>query len=282
MSYPLLIADCGGSKGDWRLIDADGGIAQRVTRGINPYYQTDEEITERLKEGLIDLQPAQIIFYGAGCGRAERSEWVRNVLAQLWPEAEIAVYSDVLGSARAACGPAPGIACILGTGSNACYFDGKEVQGQAPNLGFWLGDEGSGGHLGKILLSRYLTGQMPPELSARFNQRYPGDLSHWLNLIYDRDKPANASIAALAKFAFDHRSHPFIASLIMENFSTFLTIYVKPLMHQHGPLPVHFTGSIAFYYNSFVQEAVEQMGYSMGRVLEKPISGLSLYHTQQL
>jgi glucosamine kinase len=279
MSKTVLIADCGGSKGDWRLLLPDGRIEQYETEGINPYYQNRIEIIQRISQGLQGVSADEIQYYGAGCGRQERCDLIRESLLELWPQADMEVHSDVLGSARASCGKEPGIACILGTGSNACFFDGQAIMGQAPSLGFWLGDEGSGGHLGKLLLSRYLNGSMPEDLAKAFSKRYPGDLSYWLDLIYQKEKSPNASIAALAKFAFDHKNQAYISSLIMESFLSFLDIYVAPLMKNHGPLPVHFTGSIAFYYNRFVQAALEQRGWAMGRVLEKPIAGLSLYHS---
>jgi N-acetylglucosamine kinase-like BadF-type ATPase len=279
--HPVLIADAGGTKADWRLLDAEGVITQFVSGGIQPYFQTSVEMHNTLQTSAlaaIRSLPQKVYFYGAGCGSEERSEVVRILLEEFFVSAKVEVYSDIVGSARASCGHEKGIACILGTGSNACFFNGSVMVESSPSLGFWLGDEGSGAHLGKCLLQTYLRKQLSSDLATSFEKRFSKKSKDWMQIVYAHAKP-NAELAGIAKWMYDQRAHPQIANMIMESFGQFLDWYVSPLVIRHNTSTIHFTGSIAFYFQSYLRKAVQSRNWQMGHILEKPIAGIALYHS---
>lgn len=281
--YPMLIADAGGSKVDWRLIDISDSITQFVTEGIQPYFQSEQDILQILNKSTLkghESEPNQVYYYGAGCGANEQARKMLQVLKQFFHSSGVEVNSDMLGSARAACGHSAGIACILGTGSNACFFDGVDIGASAPSLGFWLGDEGSGAHIGKCLLQRYLKNQLPVDLTSSFEKRFKRTRPDWMRIVYELPKP-NTEIARIAKWAYDHQTHPMIAQLVMDCFDQFLSTSVAPLILLSGTNTLHFTGSIAFYFNGFLRKAVENRHWRIGHILEHPIAGIALYHHTQ-
>ncbi len=274
----ILIAEVGGTKSDWRYISG-GEVVQYQSTGFNPYFMPNERLQHMMNlDSLVSLQPDELYYYGAGCSAHEKIFLVEQYLKEIYPRTKIEVHSDMLAAARACCGHSPGITCILGTGSNACFFNGDTITIQSPSLGFWLGDEGSGGYLGKQLLIYYLQNRLPLHLSEAFVKRYPGSLSDWLQVLYSGDAP-NAEAAKVSKFLFDHREDPFIAEMILKAFSDFLSIYVHPLVQQSTCDLIHFSGSVAFYFQAFLRKAVDQKRWKFGRVTEQPIAGLTLYHT---
>jgi N-acetylglucosamine kinase-like BadF-type ATPase len=278
----LLIAESGSTKTDWRLLFPDGRIIQAATIGFNPNYQTAAEIelalTKFLRPQLADAVPTHIYFYGAGCGTEAKCSLVATALWALFPDSIVAVQSDVVAAARGTCGTAPGIACILGTGSNSCLFDGKKIISQMPCLGFTLGNEGSGSYLGKKLLTLALNHELPLDLQEKFQKRYPQSQSEILHHVYNKPFP-NRYIASFAKFLFDQRQHPFAAGLVHQNFLEFLdrTVCKYPDYRQ---LPTHFVGSIAFYFADILRKAAKTREIQVGRVLQSPIAGLALYHQE--
>lgn len=277
----LLIADSGATKTEWRTLDPTGQIGQARTAGISPYYQTEEEIAADLRQHLRPQLPApvsDIYYYGTGCSGPEPIAVVERALRAVFPEAgAVQVGSDMLGAARALCGTEPGIACILGTGCNACLYDGRQIIRPALSLGFWLGDEGSGGYLGKTLLVAYLHGDLPPELAEKFSRRYNNpDRLTVLDHAYKQPYPSRY-FAAFAKFLFDNRTHPYAYQLIYDAFGLFLDKYVRKF-EGHDQLPIHFVGSVAFYYSDILRRVVADKGLRAGRTMETPIAGLTLYH----
>jgi N-acetylglucosamine kinase-like BadF-type ATPase len=182
----------------------------------------------------------------------------------------------LLGAARALCGHQTGIACILGTGSNAALYNGKYIDGSATSLGFWLGDEGSGGYLGKQLITDYLNGDLPDELRSHFERRYPDRYPQIMDKVYRQPFP-NRYLASFSKFVFDHLSHPYCYSLAYHAFALFFEKRVQKLdpQRQHS---VHFTGSVAFYYANVLRQVATDQGYKLGHIAEEPAAGLVLYH----
>jgi len=183
----ILIADSGATKTDWRIINSQGEIQQAKTIGLSPYYQTFDSIAAELTQNLLPFvkeEVAEIHFYGTGCAGEEPCAIVRRGLQAVFPTAQtIEVDSDMLGAARGLCGHEAGIACILGTGSNNCLYDGRDIADKIPSLGFWLGDEGSGGYLGKVLITKYLRNELPKEIETKFIKKF-GNLSR--NEILDK------------------------------------------------------------------------------------------------
>ncbi|MFN4147256.1 MAG: N-acetylglucosamine kinase [Runella sp.] len=275
-----LIADSGATKTDWRIIATDGSIHQAKTIGLSPYYQDSESIATELTQHLkphVTENVTEIYFYGTGCAGEEPCAIVRRGLQAVFPSASpIEVESDMLGAARGLCGREPGIACILGTGSNNCLYDGRQIADKIPSLGFWLGDEGSGGYLGKTLVVSFLHKEMPEDLAEKFGKRYALTREVVLENAYKKPFP-NRYFAGFSKFLFDHRSHPFAYRLVFDAFTLFLQKYVCKFA-QSKDLKVHFTGSVAFYYSDILRRAAGELGLTVGIIMETPIAGLTLYH----
>lgn len=279
----ILLADSGSTKTEWRILLPDGSIAQARTTGYNPHHQTAIEIEASLRKELFSQLPAgavaEIHFYGAGCGSEKSKGIVREAFEKVFPDATLVVEHDLLAAARALCGEAPGIACILGTGSNSCLYDGQQITGNVPALGFILGDEGSGTDLGKRVVADYLRGDMPEALRERFEKRFPVSVDEVLDRIYRQAFP-KPYLAAFSRFLFHNLKDPYCYELVYNSFKEFLLRNVVKYPG-HETLPVHFVGSIAFYYGNILRQATADQGLRVGRILEGPIAGLTLYHGGQ-
>lgn len=282
----ILIIESGSTKTEWRLIsDAIGTPISYFSQGINPYYQSEIEIFEAQKSILSKFPPSgvsHIYYYGTGITGDDKKSIIQNFLQRHFNDAkELIVENDLMAALKANLGDKKGIACILGTGSNSGYFDGKQVTEQIPPLGFWLGDEGSGGHLGKLLILSYLHKELPEDLRSLFIKRF-GELSRLdiLTKAYKEEFP-NRWFASFSKFLFDHRKHPFCYNLIEQSFDTFVKLYLLKYSEvQH--IPIHFTGSVAFYYSDILKRVLKKYGLQTGIISESPMAGLSLYHKNQI
>lgn len=275
-----LIADSGSSKTDWAVLNKQQLQEQFQSIGINPYFWTGEQITEEIWANVAphvsELEVAQIFFYGAGCSTDEKKQVVASALHKVFPNAQILVEHDLLAAARALCGKTQGIACILGTGSNACVFDGSRITAQPINLGFWLGDEGSGGYIGKKLLKAFLHQEMPTDLYQALKETYLIDVADVLENAYQKPFP-NRYFASFAPFALQNAKHPFIENLLYKGFEDFLGKYVGKLP-QIEQLPIHFVGSIAVVFEHLLQECLQKRGWKLGKILKSPLEGLIDYH----
>jgi glucosamine kinase len=281
----ILIADSGGSKTDWRLLKNDGTIAQASSPGFNPYYQPIDDLTRNLKDILLpkvnalNEQVDKIFFYGAGASSEANQSAIKNAFFEFFPQADIEIGWDLLAAARALCGHEPGIACIIGTGSNSCLYDGESIVDNVANLGWILTDEGSGSNIGKKFLIDYLRGKIPQELASQFKQRFPLSREEFLVKIYQEEKPS-AFLASFAKFIFQHLKEPYCYNLVYTSFSEFYENNVM-LYKNYQNLKVHFTGSIAFYFSDVLRQVANDKGITVKNILEGPIAGLTLYHSQK-
>lgn len=280
----MLIADSGSTKTDWRVLTQGQKAYQLITNGLNPYYQDTDAIIATLSGQLLPQVSAgdvdAVHFYGAGCANPESNAIVERALRQLFPNLNIAeVDSDMLGAARGACGHEPGIVCILGTGANACCYDGSQITRGIQSLGFWLGDEGSGGYLGKTLVRDYFQNRFPEPLHAAFAVRYPQlDRATLLDNAYKKPFP-NRYFASFTPFLSEHINHPYANQLVTDAFVLFLQTYVVPFS-ESSQWPVHFVGSVAHHFLQQLRQAVETVGCSIGQVLKSPGDGLVRYHSQ--
>ncbi|RAJ97768.1 N-acetylglucosamine kinase-like BadF-type ATPase [Larkinella arboricola] len=277
----ILIADSGSTKTDWRTIDPRGQVSQARTIGFNPYYQDSAAIATELQTNLLPAVQetvTDVFYYGTGCNSEESCGVVEKAIRTVFPAVKtVEVSSDLLGAARALCGHETGIACILGTGSNACLYDGRDIAQLSGTLGFWLGDEGSGGYLGKTLVTRFLHGQLPQELADKFQKRYPKvDRLTVLDHAYKQPFP-NRYFAGFSKFLFDNRSHPVAYQIVYDAFSLFFDTYIRKFSDSEQT-PIHFVGSVAFYYSDILRQVANDKGLTVRRILETPIAGLTLYH----
>lgn len=275
----ILIADSGATKTDWCLGEKTTDARVIQTQGINPFHQSAEHIYKVLTEELLpqlgeEKHITHIHFYGAGC-TPEKSVIVKEQLQALFLDADIDVQSDLLGAARSLCGKEQGIACILGTGSNSCLYDGEKIIANVSPLGYILGDEGSGAVLGKRLVGDCLKHQLPEHICQAFLNETgltPADI---INKVY-RQPQANRFLASLTPFLSAHREEPEIHDLLIDCFTEFFKRNV--MQYAYEGTEVHFTGSIARYFQEEVKEAAESLGIRTGKFIKSPIHGLINYH----
>ncbi|MBD5272201.1 MAG: ATPase [Bacteroides sp.] len=277
--YFKLIADAGSSKIEWALISSDGNIiAQFISPGINALLSSKEDMEKAFANVAETLDKAadEVFYYGAGCANEETCRKVADAIRKVWPEAEIDVKSDLYAAARSLLGNQPGIACILGTGSNSALYDGKEITANIPPLGFILGDEGSGTSLGKRLIKEVFKGEMPEDLKNSFFKECNISLSEILNRVYRQPNP-NKFIASLVPFIRKHIDSPLIHNMVKEQFREFLRCNV---MHYSGydVLPVNFTGSVAFHFDDILRQAAAEEGISIGIISKAPMERLIEFH----
>lgn len=278
----ILIADSGSTKADWLLAESGGNVlAEWNSPGINPFFQDRGAIAQLLEEEVFPrtpVAPDAVYFYGAGCADEVSGRPVSENFKRKYPSAHVEVASDLLGAARSLCGHQAGIACILGTGSNNCLYDGEKITGNIGSLGFWMGDEGSGGHLGKQLVIAYLHRELPGDLMAAFADRYPEvNRMEILDRAYRQPFP-NRYFAGFTRFIGDYKAHPFIEALLKASFGLFLDKYV--VKHPgSGGYPVSFTGSVAWHFSDILLGALAEKGLTAGVIAQKPIAGLASYHT---
>lgn len=281
----ILIADSGGSKTDWRLILQDGKIEQASSPGFNPYYQPIEDLKRIVQEILLPKIPKnekvkEIYFYGAGVSSEKNQLSIKTAFLEFFPQSQIEIGWDLLAAARALCGNEPGIACIMGTGSNSCLYDGKNIIDNVANLGWILADEGSGANIGRKFLVDYLRKKLPDNLAKQFHARFPFSREEFLEKVYQEEKPS-AFLASFARFIFQHLKEPYCYQLIYSSFAEFYENNVMKYENYQN-LKVHFTGSIAFYFSDILRQVANDKGITVKNILEGPIAGLTLYHTQKV
>ena len=281
----ILIADSGSTKTDWCLCN-NGTILQSIqTQGINPYHQSEEAIEEVLNKELksqlmqnseLEVRSSySVIFYGAGCANETANNRVKEAIQKVLGVDDITIHSDLLGAARALCGHEEGIACVLGTGSNSCLYNGKEIIANIPPLGYILGDEGSSAVLGRRLVGDCLKNQLPEALRQEFLSEYQLTQEIILEKVY-RQPLANRFLASLTPFLSKHRDVPEVHRLLVESFVAFFVRNVK--QYRRPWLPIHCIGSIASAFSNEVKEAAESLGMELGTIQQSPMAGLIKYH----
>lgn len=294
-----LIADSGSTKTAWCLAEDGNNII--YTQGINPFQQDEETICEILRKELMpnlltlrhkessvtgEQQLSAINFYGAGC-TPEKAPIVASCLKKsVSATAQIHVASDMLGAARGACGRDAGIVCILGTGSNSCYYDGEQLHAGIPALGYILGDEGSGAYIGKRLVGDIFKQQLPQDVCQLFFDETHETQANIIQRVYRTPLP-NRYLASLSPFCARHREHPAIHALLIDCFTQFFHRNIVPLIQNMGnsgeiASTVHFVGSIAYHYHEELAEAAQRCGFTIGHTLQSPLEGLVDYHSQSL
>jgi N-acetylglucosamine kinase-like BadF-type ATPase len=276
----IVIADMGATKCDWSFADGSTVINNVQTKGFNPYFYSTSEIISLLKEDFESKKfddIKEVYLYGAGCSNDHKKKVVEDAVSHYFPTAKVEVDHDLLGSARALCGKSPGIACILGTGSNTCLYDGTDVIANNPSLGFLLGDEGSGGHLGKELVKAYYYGELPKDLSDAFEQECNINKDQLLDDIYATSKP-NAMLAQYTKFMNDHKENPVVHQLIKECFDEFFRRHIYKY-DNYQKLPINFVGSIAYHFREILEEVAKAHNCSVGLVVKAPVGKLIEFHS---
>ena len=278
----ILIADSGSTKTDWCVVENGVLLQQIFTKGTNPFFQSEEEISNEIATALLpQLKTSEldaVYFYGAGCGFPDKIAMVhRAITKHLQIKREVEVNTDMLAVAHGLCQHEAGIACIMGTGSNSCYYDGKQIVSNVSPLGFILGDEGSGAVLGKLLVGDILKNQMTPELKEKFLKQFgltPADI---IDRVYRKPFP-NRFLASLSPFLAQNIDEPCIHALVLGSFKSFLKRNVMQYENFRNS-KVHFIGSVAFYYKTILAEAAQEMNIQLGTIIKSPMEGLIKYHS---
>ncbi len=277
----LIIADSGSTKCDWKLIDKAGKEEQISTKGYNPFFYTSEVIYQELKlvftSILENKKIDKVVFYGSGCSDEERRNTIKTALIRVFSTQKVFVHHDLLAAARATCGRNPGMAGIIGTGSNSCLYDGEDIIDAVPNLGFLIGDEGSGSYIGKTLIRAYAYREMPEELVTKFEKKYEiNDAKTLIDTLYKVDHP-NVYLASFSHFCSENGDHMYIRNLVKGVFDIFIKRHLQKY-ENHEKLKAHFVGSIAYYFKDILASALEGKGMKLGIVIKKPIDNLVAYH----
>lgn len=275
-----LIADSGSTKTDWALLQGETDELTLYTgKGINPLQENDNSISQTLREVrnnlTKDIQIDELYFYGAGCATKSIKEHLKNLLLNVFPGAEISVESDMTGAAKSLFGNESGIACILGTGSNSCVYDGKHIIDQIPSLGFILGDEGSGNALGRALISKVLKKQLPEKVTTIFYEETGSSLEEILLRVYKSPLPS-AYLASFAPFLLNHLEYPELRDLAMDEFKRFFRMNIIPYSSYN--LKIGIVGSIAYNFKELIDKAAKHYNLEIIKIEKSPISGLIEHH----
>jgi len=278
MSY-ILIADSGSSKTEWCLL-AGKTRKKIITQGISPYFLDRQGVVDLLQRELIPkikkMVPDQVFYYGTGCSNPENVNMIKSSLKHVFPESKIFVDHDLTGAARALCGKEKGIACILGTGSNSCFYNGKKIIKNSPGLGYVLGDEGSGAYLGKKVVQHYLYKTFDHDLNDRFEAQYRTGMIEILEAVYKGPFP-NRYLAGFTTFLSENRGHYMIENIIEDGLNDFFFNHIYKY-RESWSLPIHFTGSVAFAFKDVLRDLCNSYELKLGNVIKSPMDGLIKFH----
>lgn len=276
----ILVADSGSSKTDWLLSIPQQEPISFKTAGLNPYFLTEKEITKIIHDQVPDMVAyadniEEIYFFGAGCSSPDRHEIVSNAISQLFGRAFISVDSDLLGCAYATCGREKGICCVMGTGSNISFFDGENIHDGQHGLGFVLGDEGSGTWFGKALITDFLYGNMPADVSQKFDKAYGLNKEIVIKNVYQKPN-ANTYLASFSRFISEIKSTPYGQSLLERGLQEFIETNIKSYPEYHR-YKCHFVGSIAYTFSEELTALCHQQGVKTGKIIKQPINDLMAF-----
>ena len=276
-----LIADSGSTKTEWCLLNGKKKTII-LSQGMSPYFingtQMEEIIAKEVVSDLKKKKIEEIYFYGTGCSSPENARIVKKALKNIFADAKISVDTDVAGAAKGLCGNEKGIACILGTGSSSCYYNGKRIVKNSPGIGYILGDEGSGAYLGKKVIQHFLYNIFDEDLRARFDAKYVTTASEILNAVYKKSL-ANRYLATFAIFLAENRGNYMIENIIEDGFNDFFNMQISKYPESIS-LPIHFTGGIAFGFRDVLVQMCKTNHLQLGNVLKNPMEGLIKYHAE--
>lgn len=277
----IAIVDGGSTKSDWVILD-DSKEHFRTTQtiGFNPNMMSVDKIPEELQKNEqlsgIKFKIKHLFFYGSGCGLQENKDKIRHAFEHFFTNAHIVVEGDLTAAAYSAYNGNPAIVCILGTGSNSCYFDGKKLRVELPSLGFLIGDDGSGCALGKTLVKNYFMKKLPADLHQEFTETYQLRIEDLIKNMYHNPR-ANAYLAEFSKFILKRKNHPFLQHLVFEELKNYFEFQVLPY-EESKTSEINFIGSIAYYYEDILRSVAAEFHLKIGMVVQKPIDNLVLYH----
>lgn len=277
-----LIAESGSTRTEWALVEDNTLIQRAFTEGLNPFFQTRREISRSVRLGLPELffkkKLEQVYFYGAGCTSHEKKNIVgASLVAQF--KTPIQVESDLLAAARGLFQCDAGIACILRTGSNSCFYDGKIIVKNVKAGGYILGDEGSGAVMGKLFLSDVLKGLAPKDVTNDFYEKFRINANEVMESVYNRPFP-NRFLGTLSYFLADYLDNDYVYDLITDNLRSFFTRCV--CQYDYHSYPVRFVGSLAYHYADLLRYVAQEFDINLQVIEETPINGLIEYHAMNI
>ena len=281
----IAIIDGGSTKCDWVILENSGKLNLKTTTlGFNPNIINPDFIMQEIdrNEELFFLKShiEKLFFYGSGCGTPDNREKVKKEFVKTFPNAEVIIKEDMTAAAYAAYNGKPAIVCILGTGSNSCFFDGDKIRVDLPSLGFLIGDEGSGSALGKNLLRRFFMKKLPKDLEAEFISTYHLTIEEAIRNMYHNPR-ANAYLGEFNKFVADHRKHPYFQNMVFDEMKNYLDYQVLPYP-EASEVEINFIGYIAFIYEDILRAAAAELNLTIGKVVQKPIESLVDYHKKYI
>lgn len=275
----ILVADSGSSKTHWQFISKDETVAYE-TIGLNPYFVNSAKVAEVFNPSIDLSKVEKVFFYGAGCSNEPSCAIIKKGLIQKIPNAKIEVTHDLLAAARATCGNVEGIACILGTGSNSCFFDGEKIKKNVPSLAYIIGDEGSGGDMGKELLRRYFYKELSEDLMHQFKLMFDLDVVKVLDRTYNQPFP-NRFLASFTQFLADNIDTADVQEIVEDSFSKFFNRHISKYKH-YKSLHINFVGSIAKVFEQQLVRVADKYSTQIGEIIQSPINNLVAYHKKDL
>ena len=281
----VAIVDGGSTKCDWVILDDFNKVFLKTkTIGFNPNNIDAELIAPEVEKNMnlnsVKNSITKVFFYGSGCGIPKNCEIIETELSKVFTKAKFVVKEDLTAAAYSAYRDTPAIICILGTGSNSCYFDGERTHIKLPSLGFLMGDEGSGSAIGKQLVRRYFMQKLPSDLHQEFEDTYHLTIDEALKNMYHNSRP-NAYLADFNRFVVDRKDHPYFQKMVYEEMKNFFEYQVLPYEEaKHSE--INFIGSIAFYYETILRSVATELSLNVGHVVQKPIEGLVDYHIKYI
>lgn len=281
----VAIVDSGSTKSDWVILDDFKKVFLKTeTIGFNPNFINRELIVPEIEKNsnlvLVKNSITKIFFYGSGCGIKKNCETIEEELLKVFGKAEVIVKEDLMAAAYAAYNGKPAIVCILGTGSNSCFFDGDNLKIELPSLGFLIGDEGSGSAIGKQLVRRYFMKKLPVDLHTEFQNEYSLTVEEALKNMYHTTRP-NAYLADFNKFVVERKDHPYFQDMVFEEMKSFFEYQVLPYKEAKDA-EINFIGSIAYYYENILRSVAAELNLNVGHVVQKPIESLVNYHIKYI
>ncbi len=278
-----LIIDCGSTKADWVILNGNDIVLSFNTEGFNPNYTDKNTISSIILSNTLYNTYIQditdIYFYGTGCGNQANCNLIKEIFQSIFTDANIIVTHDLTAACHALFGGKEGIACILGTGSHSCHYDGKEIIDKAVSLGYIIGDEGSGNHIGKQLLRDYFYKKMPAELSEKFEKEYDINITSVIDNIYHKTHTSRY-LASLSRFAYENKKHDYIKAICSKCFDEFIEYFI--LRYETSKdLEIGFVGSIAYYFQDILNERLENQGLKLSKIIKNPIEGLIEFHSHR-
>ena len=270
-----LIADGGSTKTEWCLLHGKKKTTV-FTQGMSPYFVAGPQIENIVRTELLPAmdheQPDEVFYYGTGCNNPANARMMRKALKNIFTNATIRIATDIEGAAKALCGNERGIACILGTGSGSCYYNGKKIVKNNPGLGFILGDEGSGAYLGRKVIQYYLYNTFDGDLRARFDAKFVTNANEILNCVYTKPL-ANRYLASFAIFLAENRGHYMVENIIEDGLNDFFYHHIYKFS-ESWKMPIHFTGSVAYGFRDVLADLCNSYQLELGNVLQNPMEGL--------